>query len=781
MKIGPKLTLTFFSIALASILIIGVISYKKAKTSLEEESFNRLTAVREMKADQIEDYFSIIKDQITSFSQDPTVVEAMKSFKSGFNSYPLDADFETKKTELSNYLKTEFLPKLNQNTSEKINLESELCSSKNGVLLQYNYIVNNPNPQGSKQNFIKAEDNTEYSNAHEKFHSFFKNFSQKFGYYDVFLVDNKSGNIVYTVFKEVDFATSLIDGPFKNTNLADAFKHSINGRDKKGVQFEDFKPYHPSYNSAASFIASPIVDNGVEIGVIIFQMPIDKINDIATSKGHWQNVGLGKSGETYIVGEDFKLRSQSRFFIEDSAGYFSMLKEIGIPSFTIAKMKNFNSTIGLQEVKTEGTTSAIQGKSDTKMFKDYRDISVLSSYKPLHIQGLNWVIMSEIDESEAFEKVYSLQKQLLLFASILIVLILGISYYVSKQITKPIKDLTFDARQLQKGNFDVEIETNRKDEIGVLAMSFKKMQHSMKKLISELKHINQNLENKVQERTQEIQLQKEMVEDKNKEIVDSINYAKRLQNAILPPISHIEKYLPSCFVFYKPKDIVAGDFYWFHTHETLLEPHEIENDPNAKNIIFAAADSTGHGVPGAMVSVVGSNSLDRCVKEFKLRKPSDILDKLTDLVTKTFDTSDEEVKDGMDISLCEYNPITKQLQYAGANNPLWIVREDLEGLELIEVKADKQPIGKYDFRKPFTNHAIQLQEGDCVYMFTDGYADQFGGELGKKYKYKTLKELLMSVYEKNMTMQLRIIEDAFNEWKGDYDQVDDVCLIGFRA
>lgn len=771
MKIGVKLTITFFSIAFLSVIVIGYISYNKGKKSLEQESFNRLTAVREMKAAQIEDYFKLIQDQASSFSQDPTVIEAMKSFKNGFNTTNTTSDFENKKAKLGEYVKTEFLPKLNKNIDKAANLESELCANPKGIALQYQYIVNNPNPPGKKQDLIDTKETNDYDVAHKTFHPFFKNFLDKFGYYDIFLVDNENGNIVYTVFKELDFATSLHNGPFKTTNLADAFRHADYSKNSNEVQFVDFKPYHPSYNSHASFIAAPIIENGEKIGVLVFQMPIDRINDIMTSKHQWANVGLGKSGETYIVGGDFTLRSQSRFYIEDSSGYFNLMRSINVPQATISKMQTFKSTIGLQNINTEGTKAALNGETNTKIFNDYRNLSVLSSYKPLNIQGMKWVIMSEIDEAEAFEQVYDLRNKILIFASVLALFIFGISLFVAKQITKPIKELTYDARQLQKGNFDVKITIDRKDEIGVLAMSFKKMQHSMKKLILELKEINHNLEEKVAERTQDLQLQKEMVEHKNKEIVDSINYAKRLQQAILPTLNAVYTNLPSSFILYKPKDIVAGDFYWM---EKVSEPD------GSERILLAAADCTGHGVPGAMVSVVGANGLERCVKEFMLHKPADILDKLTDLVIKTFDTTEEEVKDGMDITLVSINKENKTLEFAGANNPLWIIRRDIEGLELIEVKADKQPIGKFDYRKPFTNHTIQLQEGDCVYLFTDGYADQFGGPQGKKFKYKTLKDLLMSLYESNMQMQHIKINEAFEDWKAEYEQVDDVCIIGFR-
>ncbi|MDP2386755.1 MAG: SpoIIE family protein phosphatase [Bacteroidota bacterium] len=772
MKIGVKLTLTFFSVAFISMLVIGIISYRKGKQSLEEESFNRLTAVREMKANQIEDYFSQIRDQVIGFSHDPTVIRAMKRFKKGFDEYKEDETKEAKKAAVADYIKKEFLPRLNSNSDKHIGLEEELCKNEKGILLQYDYIVANPNPPGKKQEMLSTADTVGYAKTHKRFHPFFKDYQERYGFYDIFLIDNKTGNIVYTVFKEVDFATSLHNGPFKNTNLADAFRHADYSDKKDQVQFEDFKPYHPSYNSPASFIAAPIIDSGKKIGVLVFQMPIDRINDIMTSKHHWEDMGLGKSGETYIAGGDYTLRSQSRFFIEDSTGYFAMLKEIGTPEVTIHKMRNFKSTIGLQEVKTEGTIAALEGKSDTRIFNDYRNLPVLSSYKPLKIEGMKWAIMSELDEAEAFAHVYSLRRQIIIFSVAMVLLIFVASFIISRQITKPIKELTNDAKELRKGNFNVEININQKDEIGELAQSFRKMQQSMRKLIYDLKDINHNLEEKVNERTKEIQLQKEIVEHKNKEVVDSINYAKRLQQAILPPLSFVDQHLPSSFIFYKPKDIVAGDFYWVE-----ISPAEA----GGEEILVAAADCTGHGVPGAMVSVVGVNGLERCVKEFKLHKPSDILDKLTDLVIATFETSDHEVKDGMDISLVALDRKNKKLQYAGANNPLWIVRNGAEGLELLETKADKQPIGKFDYRKPFTNHTIQLEEGDCVYMFTDGYADQFGGPQGKKFKYKTLKDLLLSMYDKNMQIQMALIEEAFLEWKEGYDQIDDVCLIGFRV
>lgn len=305
----------------------------------------------------------------------------------------------------------------------------------------------------------------------------------------------------------------------------------------------------------------------------------------------------------------------------------------------------------------------------------------------------------------------------------------------------------------------------------------------------------QELEGEVNKATKEIREQKETIELAHNEIKDSIVYARRIQSAILPPEKVVRGYIENSFVWYLPKDVVAGDFYWMQSKDDIL--------------LIAAADCTGHGVPGALVSVVCNNSLNRAIREFGLKQPSNILDKTRELVIEEFEKSEEDVKDGMDISLIalQQKHLVKfndnnietnsySIKWAGANNPLWIVRKESNYKEqnillrqgdyvLIEVKPDKQPIGKYEIMNPFTNQEIELFQGDTVYMFTDGFADQFGGNNseerksgGKKFKTKNFKTLLLSIQEHPMQKQRQILEDVFKDWKGDLDQVDDVCVIG---
>ena len=219
---------------------------------------------------------------------------------------------------------------------------------------------------------------------------------------------------------------------------------------------------------------------------------------------------------------------------------------------------------------------------------------------------------------------------------------------------------------------------------------------------------------------------------------------------------------------YQPKDIVAGDFYWM-------------NVPNEKTTLFAAADCTGHGVPGAMVSVICNNGLNRAVREFGLTDPGQILTKTRDIVINEFDQSEDEVKDGMDIALCALemkDSGSAILKYSGAHNPLWIVRNGAQEVE--EIKADKQPIGNHHVINDFTTHEINLNKGDSIYIFSDGFADQFGGDKGKKFKTKNLKTLILSLQNESMANQKKLALKAFSDWKGNLEQLDDVCLIGLK-
>ncbi len=297
--------------------------------------------------------------------------------------------------------------------------------------------------------------------------------------------------------------------------------------------------------------------------------------------------------------------------------------------------------------------------------------------------------------------------------------------------------------------------------------------HALLKMRDELAENERKLEEKVAQRTQEVVEQKEEVERQRqrveglyKDLTDSIRYAQRLQASILPAEEWIEERYPDHFILFKPKDIVSGDFYWFD------EKNGIQ--------FFSAVDCTGHGVPGAFMSLVGHNGLDQALNEHEITDPGKILDDLNKSASHTLNktTEDHSVNDGMDLALCSIDFQAKKLHYAGANNPLYLIRNG----ELFQYKADKVPIGAVDIGDHhYTTQHIDLQEGDQIYIFSDGYPDQFGGPKGKKFKYKPFKKLLQKLHDKPMKEQRETLAKTLEEWQGDLEQIDDILVIGVQV
>jgi serine phosphatase RsbU (regulator of sigma subunit) len=274
------------------------------------------------------------------------------------------------------------------------------------------------------------------------------------------------------------------------------------------------------------------------------------------------------------------------------------------------------------------------------------------------------------------------------------------------------------------------------------------------------------LEQKVEERTVELSKANDQLSVAYTEIKDSINYAKRIQQSILPLDTDIRQAIPEHFILFKPRDVVSGDFYWFFTKNDL--------------VYIAACDCTGHGVPGAFMSIIGSSLLNEVMNETDLSQPADIMNMLREKLIYVLkqQTSEIESKDGMDMVLCCIDKKNNKITFAGANNPLYFISEG----EMKEFKGNKQPVGVHgDVIKPFTNQEHAIKEGDVFYIFTDGYPDQFGGDLGKKFMYKRFKEVLLTMHSKRMPLQKLELEDHFNTWKAEHYQVDDVLVIGIRV
>lgn len=477
MKIRSKLLIILMAFGLIPVLIVSVLMYTRFDSELSTTIFDQLTAIRETKGSQIEDYMGFINDQVITLSKNIMISDALTDFKSSIKE--LDASITPSRLNqaregVSAYYEREFLPRLNENLSSPKSVADFTSDVPSTLHLQYYYIENNKNEVGSKHLLDMASDGTTYSRNHKQYHPVIREYLERFGYYDIFIIDSKTGQMVYSVFKEADYATNLLTGPYKDTNFAEVFRQTKDATDEDFVAIADFDFYSASYNAPAAFIASPIFVNNRNEGVLIFQMPIDKINEIMTNNQDWEAAGLGTSGEVYLVGEDLRMRSISRFLVDDREGYFETLEALGYPSNEIEVIDRMDTSILLQDVDTTASRGSTAGTVNTEIIQDYRGVNVLSSYKPLEISGLNWGIISEIDEAEAFAALASVQMQsgVLILSTLILVVIVGIIF--ANQISKPLVYTTTLLKDISEGEGDLtkRLDSNSKDEVGQMTKWF---------------------------------------------------------------------------------------------------------------------------------------------------------------------------------------------------------------------------------------------------------------------------------------------------------------------
>lgn len=541
MKISQKLL--FSSIAfgvLPAVIVSTVLGFQAASSSkkaMEENAKKQLTAIRDIKKKSIERYFYTVREQVLTLSDNRMVIDAMKEMGGTFkyfsnevniptNSNNLAKTTQAQRSGLKEYYDSEFneeYKSVNLNASSN---PDQLLSNlnDNAIALQYAYIKANPNPLGNKDGLTTSDDGSSYSLFHKKYHPHFHHYQKSFEFYDIFLVNN-DGDIIYSVFKELDFATSLKNGPYANSGIAKAYK-SVNGRnDLNAVSLTDFSPYTPSYEAPASFIASPIFDGTKKLGVLIFQMPIDRINNIMTLDQQWKESGLGDTGETYIIGSDAKARTMSRKLIEDKGQYLKLTSQTGLSDREREIINAKDTNIGIQTINTEATKAVIAGESGFKISNGYIGHEVLSAYAPLDIRGLNWGIISEIEKDEASHRADSLIKEIFTSA-VIICLAVGalaviLSMLISRSITNPISKTVNMLKEISSGSGDITARLSEEgnDELTELSKYFntfmKQIHNIMKKLNSSTRTLSvtsTELSEITKKNNQEISNQKEQTE-----------------------------------------------------------------------------------------------------------------------------------------------------------------------------------------------------------------------------------------------------------------------------
>lgn len=414
------LLLAFCAVGVAAVAATGRLSYTRARDSIEHATFERLTALREAKRRAIEGYFAELRAHIRLFSSSATVADAMENFTDAFDTLapePSDA------TALDAFYHDEFEPRIRP-LSLDADIHALIPENPQVVAAQATFIAKNRHPVGSKHQLEDPADGTAYALVHAQYHDAIRAVLETYDFYDIFLIEPASGHIVYSVYKETDFATSLDDGPYRDSNLARVY-HAALDAEPDQVVLADFERYTPSYGAPGAFLASPIVRNEQVIGVLAAQVPVGRVNDVMTGRENWIEDGLGESGETYLVGPDMLMRSDSRFILESPDRFLGRLEDRDAPQQRIDAMRSYRTTILFERVETDASLDALAGRQGTRIVDDYRGIPVLSSYAPLSIEGIDWAILSEIDVDEAFAPLAALQSRLLILSAFISALFVG--------------------------------------------------------------------------------------------------------------------------------------------------------------------------------------------------------------------------------------------------------------------------------------------------------------------------------------------------------------------
>jgi len=493
-SIKSKFLMMILGIAVVCIAVIGFQGLSHGKSSLKKSMYDHLTSVKSARTEQLEGYFRESRALMKTFSSEHTIIDAMNQFKAGFNlldTYNVSID-KNNSEELKALYNKEFIPRLNKNSLDEFSFTSLKPKKAVSQYLQYHYIVNNPSKIGKKDLLNQAEDKSYYSEVHNKYHMALREIIKNQGFYDLLLIDPHNGHIIYSVYKETDFGTDLLNGPYAQSSLAKVVRGVINNPEKGIVSVSDFKNYKPSYNTPQAFFAVPIYDKNEFIGVLATQISGEKINAITTGHKNWAKQGLGKTGEVYLVGRDYQMRSDARKIIENPEKYRELIDKTDLKKHRKELISATGTTILAQKVSSESVKLATEGESGTIITRNYLGKKVLSAYAPLKIEGLNWSIIAEKEIAEAEQPIKEFQNALLISSTILATLITFYAIWLAYTFLAPLTTMSRGVKEIIHNKSKKKINLHRDDEFGELSDNIDKM-------IDTINHQTTELESKSKE------------------------------------------------------------------------------------------------------------------------------------------------------------------------------------------------------------------------------------------------------------------------------------------
>jgi class 3 adenylate cyclase len=472
--VQSKLISLVLGASLVSLLLTGLLSFGVARNLLAEEGYERLTAIRNAQAVAIKETVEQLSDHVMTLSETRMTIDATKRFSEGFNQLQgLNANQEKA---LKTYYETIFIPKLKQKTEGEPAAATYYPENPKERYLKYFYLAEGPAAISTPGN---EKDSGSWGQTFKEYHQRFARLAKLFDYEDIMIADIKSGNIVYSVTKQDDLGTNLLSGPYAESQAAKVFRAVKQSKDPFFLTFSDFEQYKPSYGFTTMFVGTTIFDGDDLVGALIFQINTGRLDRLMTANRQWKEVGMGESGETYLVGEDSIFRTSPRPFLENPEKYLKLAERQGVSAEKINLIKKTGTPVLVQPVKTEAARNALAGKTGKASYTDYSGVPVVASYQPIRFGPFDWGLVAKIRRDELFSGIRRLARNLLLLAAVLIPALTFLTLWLSRQFVRPIRRLLDATEKISNGDYSIHIPVAADDEFGDLATAFNTMSDTL--------------------------------------------------------------------------------------------------------------------------------------------------------------------------------------------------------------------------------------------------------------------------------------------------------------
>jgi len=750
--------LTIELITIPTILIISSFYYREESQTILKAATDQLLSIQKSKIDLLQEFEKNNSMLLVNLANNPTAINAMVDFDESMDLLQYNFVEQSNKSNANliergkNYLTRHVIEEIAP-LGSLITATELLPPDETGLVLQNLYIYENS--QTHKRDLDDAKDDSLYTFFHKKYNPWFRSFIERNQFYDLFLVNSETGEVLYTVQKEVDFGNNLKKGVLRHHSVGKLFNKASRANANE-VFYSDFDFYPPSGNGPAAFAATPLFEGTRRIGVLILQISSDALNKTLTTNYRWKQYGLGDTGESLLIGLDGRVRNDTRLSISDPEAYRTFVEKDNPAPSILRQIEKFKGNALIQASNTEGFVRAQNNQSDISLYKNYLGKDVVGAYDLIKFQQQYYALTSEIEEAESFAPLIVFRTIAIATTIIISILIGLLSFLLASFVVKPLELLTKSVVNFSKGDYSIQFKaTGYVQEIRELSNAFRAMTEAVSADIQ------------YREKTQKlIEASAKDLKEANQHIEDSIKVSRGIQKSHLPTQSVLDELFEQSYYLWQPKDIVGGDFFWVEKY--------------GSRTYALCGDCTGHGVPGAFMTLLAYSALTHISEDvFRTASLDVIIQELHQRFSKSLglNKQDAGINTGFEASMLCFDEDSQKVSFVGAGQHL-IIKNPADG-SVQFIKGNRHPIGYKavdSSSMPVDVHSVDLKD-QLFILYSDGWTTQVGQADRRMMGNKTLLKAIEQSAQNSPQHLGQSLETFFKEWTGNEDRRDDLSLI----